>query len=227
MTRPAGGGPEVIAEASARLASDLIGEISHDLRSPLGAILLWAKILRQTPPGHPDASSALEMIDRSAAQLMAQLDDMTATCVSLTGTPRPESEPTDLAALAEAASEAARSQALDRDVLLEVVRDQRVDAIHVIPAWLRLALDHVIGGLVHDAPRGATIEVRVDAAEDGARCRVTMTSPGLAPGVAPPERSRRSITRARLARRLVENQGGQLLWDESAGLGYIIHFPLT
>ena len=45
---------------------EFLAELSHDLRSPLGSILLWVGILQQASADPEKTRRALEIIERSA-----------------------------------------------------------------------------------------------------------------------------------------------------------------
>ncbi len=66
-----------IAAETANLAKDdFVAMVSHDLRSPLNAILGWAKLL-QTQKFDPDATNrALQTIERNAKSQAKLLEDL-------------------------------------------------------------------------------------------------------------------------------------------------------
>ena len=202
--------PDGISDEAARLGSALLGKASHDLRSPLGSILMWARVLRLADPTGSDAASARDMIERSAADAVAELDAIEDLRRALTGDVPPGHEPVDLPALLLASVATANEEASLRGVSIDLLPSAPIGAIVANPRRLRLALDHVLGGLLREAPRGASIAVRVDVVDGEARCEFALASNELA---APA----RADLRARLAHRLIELQGGELRRERGHG----------
>jgi signal transduction histidine kinase len=214
--------PDAISDEAARFAAELIDRISHDLRTPLGSMLIWLKLLRQAPAG-AEASSALDMLERSAADQVAQLDALADTRRALSGGLRLESEPVDLAEIARVAAEALREDAEGRGVSIALLPSPRLQRVMADPRRLRQALDQLLGSLVREAPRGASIELRVDAAEGSVQCAITIRRPEHAVTPGPPSRS--FGLHAKLARRLIELQGGRVERGNAPDAAVTLRFP--
>lgn len=84
------------AERICREKDQLLAAISHDLRTPVTAILMWIDVLRRQPN---QLTRGLEAIERSSRALTRILDDLLARLS--TGEPTPSSEPSPPAPTAD------------------------------------------------------------------------------------------------------------------------------
>jgi len=103
-SRPSG--PELTAERAARAAAEracrekdqLLAALSHDLRTPVTAILMWIDVLRRQPG---ELTRGLAAIERSARAQTRILDELLARLAE----PEPEPTPTPEAATAAPTSD--------------------------------------------------------------------------------------------------------------------------
>jgi len=61
-------------EAAARMRGLFFASVSHDLKSPLNAILGFTEVIRQTEPLSPGQLESLELIERSGRELLALIE---------------------------------------------------------------------------------------------------------------------------------------------------------
>ena len=209
-----------IAAMQARIADDLaerdamLGAIGHDLRTPLTSLRLRTEQVA-------DEGLRAKMI-ATLARTEALLDDTLALARS--GQPAGELETTDMAAFAQAESEAARAAGL-RVTLGET------DAV---PAPIhRAALSRAVQNLIKNADRyagGGTLSVRQEG--DRVVIAVTDEGPGLPEGFEPGsafargEGSRNRATGGAglglaIARRVAEAHGGALALTPRPGGGTV------
>jgi signal transduction histidine kinase len=95
------------SEALARTTDQFIAAVSHELRSPLNAIVSWGELLQlAADPSH--VSRAGEAIRRNGRQLAHMVDDLLDSGAIATGKLSVNLEPVDLGALAALVSEDVR-----------------------------------------------------------------------------------------------------------------------
>jgi two-component system heavy metal sensor histidine kinase CusS len=161
----------------------MIADVGHDLRTPITAMRGELEIaLRgdRTPDVYRRTlSSVLEETDRLGAiaeslVLLARLEAGEAT---------PAREPTDIAALADAAVARARANA-DHHIL----RRAPVEGSAITPLDAKmsgLVLNHLLDNALRHTPGGTTIDLRVCAEPQGTKIVVSDNGPGVEPAVLP------------------------------------------
>lgn len=92
------------SEAATRAMDKFIASVSHELRSPLNAIVSWAEVLQLAPkPEH--VARAGEAIRRNGRQLAHMVDDLLDSGAIATGKLSVNRQPTDLGAIAAIVAE--------------------------------------------------------------------------------------------------------------------------
>ncbi len=242
---------DCLAARSAELAvamrrrSELLANVSHDLRTPLAAMqgYLELLLLRQDNLGSAEARNYLHTATRQSerlGRLVADLFELT----RLEGEGlQPEAE--DFA-LAELAHDVAQKFALDagqRDVRLEVRLDPASAAVRV-HAELGL-VERLLSSLVENALRhtqaGGSVGIEATSVEGRAEVRVVDTGEGIAAAELAGifdhyDRAERVGGASRgsghgglglaIARRIVELHGGRLRIESAPGRGTRIAFDL-
>ena len=141
----------------------LAGELAHELRTPLAALALQARALRDAPPGEV---SAQDLARLEAEGLRA--GDVLSHLLALARASRTEFEEAaqsvDLAALAGrlVAEYAPRAHAGGRELALLEGGALQVDGHALL---LELALRNLVENALHHSPAGSLVEVQVDGAQ--------------------------------------------------------------
>jgi CheY-like chemotaxis protein/nitrogen-specific signal transduction histidine kinase len=84
---------------AARMKDEFLATLSHELRTPLSAILLWGKVIRDTPVGPDKQREGVEAIIRNAEAQSRLIEDLVDTSRIATGKLRMEFEDIDLGAM--------------------------------------------------------------------------------------------------------------------------------
>jgi signal transduction histidine kinase len=116
------------AEQANRAKDDFLATLSHELRSPLTAIVGWAEVARLKSEAYPEILSALNVISRNArlqAQLISDLLDISR--ITAGNKLRIEAVPVSLAEIASASIDSMQATAEQRSI--QIVRDIRGDAV--------------------------------------------------------------------------------------------------
>jgi len=174
------------AEADVRRRDEFLSVLSHELRSPLAAILVWARLLRDSGYQEVDAQRGLEVIERSGRSLERILEDLghvariSAGKLQLTGRCV-----LDLRSVAQSAADGMAAEAGAKGVqLLRSVPDAPV-LVHGDPGRLQQAITNVLSNAVKFTPAEGRVELAVAAAGPEAVVRVTDTGEGMAEGFVP------------------------------------------
>jgi two-component system CheB/CheR fusion protein len=84
---------------AARMKDEFLATLSHELRTPLSAILLWSKVIRDTPVGPDKQREGVDAIIRNAEAQSRLIEDLVDTSRIATGKLRMEFEEIDLASM--------------------------------------------------------------------------------------------------------------------------------
>jgi signal transduction histidine kinase/CheY-like chemotaxis protein len=209
------------AEAANRLKDEFLATLSHELRSPLNAIVAWSHILRDPGLDPVTVSRAVEAIDRNAraqAQLVADILDVSRI---VTGKFHLQMAPVALAAVIESAADTVRPAARARAIRLEVSIDPRADLVSGDAGRLQQVIWNLLSNAIKFTASGGRVQVRLENAGSNVELTVTDDGPGIDPGFLPHvfERFRQadsSSTRSHgglglglaIVRHLVELHGG-------------------
>jgi len=226
-------------ERLARARSDLVANVSHDIRTPLTSIGLLAESI--AAPAFDDPSARAPVI----AQIGDQLKSLAALADGMVELNQLESgrsllrlRPESLAALAHAAVDGIAPQLSESGVraVVEVAPDLAVlaDARHIVRVFTNL-LDNAR----RFSPRGATIRVHACAGDEPDRIEVAVTDEG--PGIPPGDLDRiferfyrgdRARTERSaglglaIARHIVTGHGGAIWAENNRGPGATVRFTL-
>src|SRR4051794_13016978 len=230
------------AEEANRMKDEFLATLSHEMRTPLNAILGWVQVLRAGKLDATAATRALETIERNAraqAQLIADLLDVSRI---ITGKLRLDFKPVDLRRIIDAALESVRPAADAKGLLLEVVISPLANPVVGDADRLQQVIWNLLSNAIKFTPRGGRVEVRLGESAGNAVIRASDSGIGIRPDFLPFvfDRFRQaegSITRSHgglglglsIVRHLVELHGGTVdVESEGEGLGaaFSVRLPL-
>jgi PAS domain S-box-containing protein len=229
------------AERQGRLKDEFLATLSHELRTPMNAILGWLAILESGKPVR-DIHSALTIIRRNSEVQARLIDDLLDMNRLLSGDFRLELAEMDPAHMLQATMQALRPAADSRRVQMIAV----VDPVGEIRADGR-RLQQVLWNLVHNAikftPDGGRVDLRLTRTPGTVQISVADTGRGISPQFLPYvfDRFRQqdaSTTREAfglglglsIAKHLVELHGGTIeAFSAGAGQGatFVVMLPAS
>jgi PAS domain S-box-containing protein len=106
------------AESASRMKDEFLAVVSHELRSPLNAILGWAKLLRTHSMDEATTNKALEVIERNARAQTQLIEDLLDISRIIRGAIRLHPRPLHLAQVVEAALDTLTPVALTKHISL-------------------------------------------------------------------------------------------------------------
>ncbi len=218
------------ANAANQAKDDFLATLSHELRTPMTAVLGWARMLRMglTPA---ESGEAVEAIEKSATVQMQLIEDILDMSRIMAGKMSVGREPADLRTVTEAALTAARPVAASKGI--EILTSYAPQLPLVLGDGNRL--QQIVGNLLTNATkfsgRGGTIRVVIAPSGEKVSLTVSDTGIGIDPKFLPHvfDRFRQqdsSTTRAHggiglglaIVHYLVELHGGTIV-AESEGVG--------
>jgi PAS domain S-box-containing protein len=230
------------SEDASRLKDEFIAMVSHELRSPLNAILGWTRILRQGRPEEELYQRATEIIERSARMQSQLIDDLMDTARIVRGKLKLEVQPVNLAPLIEKTMDVVRPAADAKSIALEAILDREADQITGDPDRLQQVVWNLLSNAVKFTSEGGRVEVRLGRVDPYIQISVRDTGCGISPDFMPYlfERYRQADASAArrkgglglglsLVRQLVEMHGGGVTAEsdgEGKGATFIIKLPV-
>jgi signal transduction histidine kinase len=162
---------------------DLLAIVSHDLRNPLGSIVLNASVLeRLLPAGTCDAARRqLKMVQRSAERMNRLVGSLLDAESFEAGAFRLELGPVPAARLIEEAVEGMADLAEARGVELRAAPAPGVGEVRCDRERVLQVFSNLLGNAIRFSPAGAAVDVGGARDGDEVRFRVRDRGPGIAP----------------------------------------------
>src|SRR5262249_15194534 len=142
-----------------RAKDDFLAIVSHELRSPLSAVLTWVHVLRS---GRLDASRmdhALETVERSVRLQVRIIEDLLDVSRIVSGQLALDLTTVELPTVVEAAIEAVRGAAQAKGIRLEFVPEAEDVAVRGDSARLEQVLNNLLSNAVKFTADGGTIRI--------------------------------------------------------------------
>jgi PAS domain S-box-containing protein len=219
------------AERANRSKDEFIAMVSHELRSPLNAILGWTSALRRTRYEEQLHNRGLEIIERSARMQSQLIEDLMDTARAISGKLKLEVRPIDMAEVIEKAEDVVRPAAAAKGISIDTLLDRHVGQITGDPDRLQQVVWNLLSNAVKFTNEGGRVEVRLERVDPYIQITVSDMGRGIKPEFLPYVFDRYQQAGApggrrasglglglSLTRQLVEMHGGSVA-AESAGEG--------
>jgi len=172
-------GARAEAEAANRMKDEFLATLSHELKTPLTAMLGWARLLRSGELDAGTAARAIETIE-SNARLQAQLiEDLLDVSRIILGKLLLGVRPVELALVIEAALDAVRPAAAAKSIRLLRTLDPATGLVAGDPDRLQQVVWNLLSNAVKFTPSKGQVEVRLERAGRFAQITVTDTGKGI------------------------------------------------
>ena len=228
------------AQAAIRLKDEFLATLSHELRTPIAAVLGWTRMLARREVEPERVAHALEVIERNAQAQARLVDDLLDVSQMARGGLHLTLAETELPALLREALDAIGPSADAKGVSIEVRLPDAVRRIWVDPGRIQQVLWNLFTNAIKFTPPGGTVTVSCVDTPDAVELIVRDTGQGIDPDFLPfvfePFRQgevRRSRGTAGLGlglaivRRIVDAHGGHVeAASEGAGQGTTIRVRL-
>ena len=231
------------AEAASRTKSDFLANVSHEVRTPLNAILGFSELMRASiygPMGHPKYVNYVEHIHNSAQHLLGLVNTVLDLSKAESGMLDVTLESVDVAAIVAECAPMVETQAKSGGIRLVRRVEGRLPHARADRNRLKQVLLNLLSNAVKFTPAGGEISIEAERAGDhGVRIRVRDTGIGieekdiprvLAPfgRVESPWHRRQEGTGLGLplSRRMMDAMGGQFTLTSVPGLGTVATIEL-
>jgi PAS domain S-box-containing protein len=231
------------AEAANRTKDEFLATLSHEMRTPLQAMLGWLWLLR-TGELDPGASrEALDTVERNARLQARLIEDLLDISRIITGKLRLEMGPVSLPRVVKMALEVVQPAAAAREIEIHTRLDMEMAPIAGDANRLQQVIWNLLSNAVKFTPAGGRVEVSLGREEAEAVIRVSDTGKGISEAFLPYifDRFRQadsSVSRSHsglglglaIARHLVELHGGSIAGEsggEGKGATFTVHLPIS
>ncbi len=187
---------------------EFVSWVSHELQTPVSAILLWSRMIASGIVQAHDLPRALASIESSARTQSYQINDLLDASRLAAGTLRLGLEAGPLAPAVQAAVQVARSQAEGKKVGLVLSLDPSTGPALADPERVQRVVWNLLTVAIRTTVAGG--EVRVELGPDEASVRITVASSGDDPAASAGPSPHDHHPGLRRCHDLVELQGGTL-----------------
>ncbi len=181
----AGGALAIVRDVGAeraldRARTDFVANASHEMRTPIAAILGFAETLLATPGGlAPDVDQMGRTIQRNAHRLKALFDDLLMLHQLEARRRSPEAKTADLSKLVRVATFPSRDAAMAKGIGFEVAVPATCE-VRVSPEAITTILANLAGNAVKYTPIGGRIRVSITELDEEVQVAIADTGPGIA-----------------------------------------------
>lgn len=232
------------AEDANRSKDAFLAMVTHELRSPLNAMLGWTHLLLTRDVDQKTQRHALEVIEQSARTQSRLIEDLLDTARIANGRMRLDLKPIELVEVVNAALEVVRPAAEAKGVELRQHFNEQTNVITGDPERLQQVVWNLLSNAIKFTPEGGHVEVRLERADPHTRITVTDTGKGITSDFMPHifERFSQQSTSVKGTRRrsglglglsltkhLVELHGGTISAEsegEDRGATFTINLPI-
>jgi signal transduction histidine kinase/CheY-like chemotaxis protein len=173
------------AENASQAKDEFLATLSHELRSPLAAILGWCAVLQRSSASSTDLEHGLTVIERNARAQSRLVDDLLDVTRMRSGKFQLEAETVSLGIPVRAAVQAVRPQADSKQVSLDVQVDGDGPAVLGDLDRLRQVVTNLLENAVRFTPAGGRVTVTLAEHDGTAELAVRDTGEGIDPAFLP------------------------------------------
>jgi len=166
------------ADARSEAKDDVLHKISHELRSPLTAVVGWAQFLRNVDSGREQTLTALDGLESSNEVLRRLVEDLWDASRGASGKLEVDLRPTVLQPLIEKTVSSLRFSAQQSGIDL-VIRLEPVGEILGDPVRIEQIVTNLVSNAIKFTPRGGNIQIQLSRDRDETRLAVSDTGSGI------------------------------------------------
>jgi CheY-like chemotaxis protein len=173
------------AEEASRMKDEFLTLVSHELRSPLNAMLGYAAMLRHGKLDYQKVQKAADVIERSGKAQVQLIDDLLDTARIISGKLRLDVGPVDLAMVINESVQTICPAAVAKDISIQSDLNSEVGQITGDPSRLRQVIWNLLSNAVKFTPPGGRIGVCLERIDPHVCITVCDTGKGIRPDFLP------------------------------------------
>ncbi len=173
------------ADAANRAKDEFLATLSHELRTPMAAVMGWVQLLKSGRMDTDRIGKALDSLERGARAQAVVVNDLVDISRIVRGNLRLDVCRMDLKTILNEAAETVQLAAQAKNVRLRVDVAPDVSTMSGDPDRLRQVFWNLLSNSVKFTPPGGSISVVARCQRDGFRVEVSDTGCGIEPALLP------------------------------------------
>ncbi|GEM_PF-173093 len=167
------------AQAANRSKDEFLAVVSHELRSPLNAILGYTRLLRGGVADAADIQETVEIIERNGRMQLQLIEDLLDSARIISGKLKLEVEPVSLTNVITAALDVVRPAAKAKGIELRSDLEPLAGQITGDPKRLQQVLWNLLSNAIKFTPRSGRVELWMENVGQHIRITVKDTGKGI------------------------------------------------
>lgn len=167
------------AEQANRVKDEFLAMVSHELQTPLVAILGWSRSLRTSPFDQDSFLKSLETIERNAKIEAKLVEDLLDISRIASGKIRLNLSPVELKSVIEAAIATLHQTAQTKGIRLNSILDPLASSVLGDSERLQQVVSNLLANAIKFTLQGGKIEIRLDYVDSQAQIQVSDTGQGI------------------------------------------------
>jgi signal transduction histidine kinase len=173
------------AEASNRAKDLFLATLSHEMRTPLNAIVGWLGILRHEEAAPRQVQEGLKIIERNTMAQVQLIDDLLDVSRIVSGKLRVDIQPCELADVINAGVNVTRIAAEARGITVRVRLDPSASGALCDSVRIQQVVWNLVSNAVKFTPKGGRVDVTLSREESSFQIQVSDTGQGISADLLP------------------------------------------
>ncbi|MCR5620128.1 MAG: HAMP domain-containing histidine kinase, partial [Lachnospiraceae bacterium] len=161
---------------SERFKTELISNVSHDIKTPLTSIISYVELLKEQPEGEPANREYLETLERQSVKLKKLLEDLIEASKASTGNLKAELEPCNVNTVLHQVIGEYQEKLSASELDLRVSVPEEPISIMADTKHLQRVLDNLFVNVSKYSQPGTRVYVNLSAGTDEAAIEIKNTS---------------------------------------------------
>ncbi len=173
------------AQTANRMKDEFLATLSHELRSPLNAILGWTRLLNTRKFNEATTARAMETIERSATTQAQLVEDLLNVSQMIRGKLRLNIQSMDLTRAIQSEIDTVQPSASAKNIQIQFLFEPEIGLISGDPERLQQVVWNLLSNAVKFTPENGRITISLGRCHSHIQFIITDTGKGIDPEFAP------------------------------------------
>jgi len=173
------------AERANVIKDEFLATLSHELRTPISAILGWSQLLATGEMSPQDVAQGLEAIERNARAQTQLIEDLLDMSRIISGKIRLDVQWADLVSVLDQAVESVRPSADAKQIELRRIIDPHPGPVSGDPTRLQQVFWNLLSNAIKFTPKGGKVDVLLQRVNSHVEVTIHDTGIGIKPEILP------------------------------------------